>query len=303
MSGALLFAPIAMLLGLFKSVAYHDWGYLTYQELGLYFHPTYIATYEAWAFFMLATKWWRGEWLFGKLGLHALSLLVVLVFVALLASKAGFIAMLIAIAFATYDGLKRRAGLARSAVFASLSVVVFAAFIVVTPASLARLDAALPVKQEAPITVGGNPLDPGNLPGAHSSSELRLVTWKTSWNLLLQHPFGVGTGNSTPSMVAAYKDQGEEYAAFRELNAHNQFLQTGVELGWPGILMLCIFLGSGLWYSYRHKQTVIVLFYILLGMNFLFESFLEVQAGIIFTAFIVWLVSAAPTQALQSSAE
>jgi O-antigen ligase len=103
--------------------------------------------------------------------------------------------------------------------------------------------------------------------------------------VLLTHPVGAGTGNVTPLMVKIYLEKGEEYAAKRRLNAHNQFLQTGAELGWPGLLCL---VGFFAWFVLRTRsgsEGYPLLFAGLMCFHFLFESFLEAQAGIVFFSF------------------
>jgi O-antigen ligase len=83
-----------------------------------------------------------------------------------------------------------------------------------------------------------------------------------------------------------YLKRGETYAAERQLNAHNQYLQTGAELGWFGLCALLACLGS-LWYA-RQAEISALFFASLCALNFLFESMLEVQAGIVFFCF--WVI-------------
>jgi O-antigen ligase len=88
-----------------------------------------------------------------------------------------------------------------------------------------------------------------------------------------------------------YEQEGEHYASARQFNAHNQFLQTGAEIGWLGLTALLLILGA-LWMS-GSGEPVARIFVLLCALNFLFESFLEVQAGIVFFSFWVLVYSRA----------
>jgi O-antigen ligase len=118
-----------------------------------------------------------------------------------------------------------------------------------------------------------------------SSSALRKLTWSVAVELWWEHPFGVGVGQMADAMVAKYKERGETYAAERRLPAHNQFLQTGAEFGWPGFILLIAFLVILTRIILSRKEVVSTIFLVLVWFNFLIESCLEAQAGIVWFCF------------------
>jgi O-antigen ligase len=69
------------------------------------------------------------------------------------------------------------------------------------------------------------------------------------------------------------------------LNAHNQYLQTYIALGIPGILLLMILLAFPGWIAFRRIHFVYFCFLAVFAFNILVESMLEVQAGVIYYAF------------------
>ncbi|MFN9801057.1 MAG: hypothetical protein ACK54P_13660, partial [Bacteroidota bacterium] len=87
-----------------------------------------------------------------------------------------------------------------------------------------------------------------------------------------------------------YARTGEVYAYRRGLNAHCQYLQTALELGWFGLSVLVFCLLTFLWRVWRAVQPALAAIAGLVLFHALVESFLEVQAGIIFTAF--WMLCA-----------
>jgi O-antigen ligase len=99
----------------------------------------------------------------------------------------------------------------------------------------------------------------------------------------------VGTGNTESELISIYLQANENYAAERKLNAHNQFLQAGAEHGWPGILLLLACMLLLLFNALKWKNIIMLNFVLLCSMNFLFESFLEVQAGLVFFCFWVFV--------------
>jgi O-antigen ligase len=117
---------------------------------------------------------------------------------------------------------------------------------------------------------------------AHSSVKLRQVIWTASLEVIIENPFGVGTGDTTPELVKKYRAMGEDFAAEKNLNCHNQFLQVTCEHGWIALLLLVTGMAMMILRSIKTKDWIFLAFLLICGLNFLFESFLEVQAGIVF---------------------
>lgn len=285
--GCIAFILFALIAGTIRSVHYKDIYYLSYENLGYFIHPSYAGTYQALALFLLLRDASVSNYLLRKKWFHILVCFVILIFISMLASKAGLIAAVIAIAFGSLCWWKNKfsIGVALGIFVCSIGVLIGSTYAL--PASSERIEAVAQdikttqQKFEAPET--------GAAPAAHSSTEIRLVTWKASWEILKNNPIGVGTGDAESALLEKYLNKGESYVAERKFNSHNQFFQAGVEHGWPGVLLLttlCVWL---LLDSIRRKNVIQLVFILMCGMNFLFESFLEVQAGIVFFCFMVML--------------
>ncbi|MEO8587914.1 MAG: O-antigen ligase family protein [Flavobacteriales bacterium] len=127
-------------------------------------------------------------------------------------------------------------------------------------------------------------------PQAHSSSEVRWLTWGTAIELFKADPIkGTGTGDIKDELVRLYNEKGYTGAAELRLNAHQQFLQSAACLGVFGLLFLCAMLVASFFGSGR-RDALTVLFLVLAIFNWMVESMLEVQAGVIFFAFMVGII-------------
>ncbi len=74
---------------------------------------------------------------------------------------------------------------------------------------------------------------------ANALSYARAQIWAGSVQTMLEHPMGVGLGLYQyvyPLHPADMEGQIARYGRMAQ-NAHNEYLQIGVELGWPGLLM------------------------------------------------------------------
>jgi O-antigen ligase len=279
-AGCFIFMAITVSHAVWVIVQHPDWYYFTYDRLSWYIHPTYAATYQAMALFILVREGLLNHFVFGKKAFHLLAILLLLVFLVLLSSKAGYLCALVAIFYSVYLALRRGHSILRVSAPAILSIALFIAMIFALPTSSERVKTAVEDLQMSEVA---KPAIDTLAPAHTSSTSMRFITWNASWNLLRDNLFGTGTGDTQPSLNILYEQEGEHYAADRQLNAHNQFLQTGAEIGWLGLVALLITL-IATWMIGRNEPTAQV-FVLLCALNFLFESFLEVQAGIVFYSF------------------
>jgi len=113
------------------------------------------------------------------------------------------------------------------------------------------------------------------------SNTVRLVVWTLSTRAILDNPFGVGIGDKWESLEYYYRGKGFTFYVYKELNVHNQFLESGVSIGIPGILLLLIGLIQALRLAWRHGLAPYFLVFLCLMVSFLFESMLERSVGAI----------------------
>jgi O-antigen ligase len=121
----------------------------------------------------------------------------------------------------------------------------------------------------------------------NESNTVRIVVWNFSTEIIADHPLGVGTGDVKDQLFNVYRSRGYDLFAEKQLNAHNQFLQTGIAIGVGAMLLLFLVLVGPLLTNGRKLIPIIAVFISLVFMTCLFESFLERQAGIIFFSFIL----------------
>jgi O-antigen ligase len=126
----------------------------------------------------------------------------------------------------------------------------------------------------------------------NESNTVRIVVWIFSTDIIAENPMGVGTGDVKDRLFREYRTHGYDLFADKELNSHNQFLQTGIAIGLGGILLLfLIFLGP-IMLNLRNLDPTFVAFIALTFITCLFESYLERQAGIIFFSFFLTVMVA-----------
>ena len=123
-----------------------------------------------------------------------------------------------------------------------------------------------------------------------SGSEQRLVMWTISWEELKSKPMGSGTGNLDDRLGDRLRELGQFELADLKLNPHNQYLQTGVEIGVFGLFLLLLLIGYGIFKGIRDKNPLLLLLILGLAFNCLFESILQRQSGIVFFTFWICLL-------------
>jgi hypothetical protein len=283
--GCLIFLVFSVGYGIYRAHLFDSREYLTYSNLGIIYHPTYMALYQCLALSWLLLRGMTSEYFLRNKYVHWIVSFLIIGYIVLLASKAGLLTAIIAIVWAGIVAWRK--GVIRRHVFA-VSCASLATLIVLinsVPLTSDRIEAAasdISQTQTSGVIVQHE---------AKSSTELRSVTWSASWELMSKEPIGTGVGSASTRLIEIYQREGEFYAAERKLNSHNQFFQIGVEYGWAGLILFLIFLVLSAIKSFQIKSFM---YQGLLGMtvfNFLFESCLEVQAGVVFFYFFLMLFS------------
>lgn len=123
-----------------------------------------------------------------------------------------------------------------------------------------------------------------------SGSEVRLVMWSAAYKVFIDYPFGVGTGNVDEVLANYLNKLDQRELAKQNYNPHNQYLQTGIEVGWLGLGILMAFLGWSLFIAWKNRNWLLLLLVTNLMFNMLFESMLQRQSGIMFYTFGVCLL-------------
>ncbi len=128
-------------------------------------------------------------------------------------------------------------------------------------------------------------------PGYKTGNEVRLVMWTVTVLEIVDHPFGVGTGNVDEALSSRLTRHGQLELAKQDdigsirYNPHNQFLQTGLELGILGALLLILFIAGAIRMASFYRNSFLMVIGISLVVNAVFESMLQRQSGIIFYMF------------------
>lgn len=118
------------------------------------------------------------------------------------------------------------------------------------------------------------------------STAVRMLIWKAanciiSENILI----GTGTGDAKDNLLMKYEQLGLTGALAGKLNAHNAFYQVFIALGSIGFIMLCTHLFLPMYFSIKNNNLLYLMFLLIICFNFLTESMLEAQAGVVFFAF------------------
>lgn len=123
------------------------------------------------------------------------------------------------------------------------------------------------------------------------STAVRILIWKESVKIIKKHIwFGTSPADVNNELLIAYQQNGLTGAFAKRLNAHNQFLQTFMGTGLIGFVLLLFMTLFLVVYSFIKKNYILMLFSILISLNFMVESMLQSQAGFIFFTFSVCIL-------------
>lgn len=159
---------------------------------------------------------------------------------------------------------------------------IFSGVIFFTPALKARFDDVF----NSSFKFENNPATNAQLSGKLDGVQMRLANWQftimageDSWFL------GKGTGDGMDALLETYLKNNfyEGYAP--KYNPHNQFLQTWLNIGIPGLLALLLSFIVASVLAIRRQQYIYIAFLILIAFFCLTESVLERQHGVVFYAF------------------
>ena len=250
-----------------------------YNQFSL-FHPSYMAMYFIFAIAILIRFM-----VYKKRPLKfqipaALSILLLLRIVFLLQSKAGIITIIIISIFLLIISLiKLRSLLLKIA----LAILVLSITLIMVQKS-SRLQAMLTSVEE--ISETGE---------SKSSTGIRLSIWKITMHEISKHwVLGVGAGDIKPVLFKEY--QNLKGALEKNLNVHNQYLETFLGQGILGISLLLALFYFGFKEAIRKKEWFLSVFLILMAISFSPESILNKEAGVVFFAFFYYFLFTFPIE-------
>jgi O-antigen ligase len=249
-----------------------------YTNLSWYFHSSYLAMY--YTFGVGITLYYLANDFFKKSIYKSITLSIVILYlealIFLLSSKAGLIMLVTTEILFIILLIFRKEGYLQIIFFTMMMGIVFIGFSRIFPYAFKRISKADSMVSSL-HSIQTNPND---------GTVARMEIWKVSIGLVGQHfIFGVGTGDVKDALMDAYRQQ-NLYPVFKKnLNAHNQYLQTFITLGVIGLGLLVALLWIPVYRSLRKGSYIYTLLLLIFSINILFESMLETQAGVVFYAF------------------
>lgn len=120
-------------------------------------------------------------------------------------------------------------------------------------------------------------------------NEERLILWTVATEAVLEHPFGYGTGSIDLVIGSKLRSYGLNELAGRNFNPHNQYLQTWIETGIIGVVILIALLVSLCSIAWKKKNALLLFLVTSYAFNMLFESMFQRQSGIVLFVAITFI--------------
>lgn len=295
--GALRESMIAFSIGLVVSVGLSSWkaavcyaasgdaACFTQSALSFEHHPSYAGWYACWAIlywgYELIAGRVRRPWLRSAALAH---LPILLAFTFMLGSRSGAVALaVVALILLTQAVLTLRSAL-RWAILGAAALAMGGGLMIGGVTLAERASSAIAAVR---LARSGD----ATIYASEGGSEMRMVAWICSTDCLQGAPFGAGTGDVKEALVACYASRNAVPAMERRLNSHSQFLQGGVALGWPGLLLALLVPLVPLVQGFRRRSVLLAGFALLLLTGSAVESVLEVQAGVALVGAFLGLLS------------
>lgn len=109
----------------------------------------------------------------------------------------------------------------------------------------------------------------------------RWKAWEMSVHILAENPLGVGWTSVNAKMNEMFERKAKSIKPENRIMPHNQFLDSAVQSGWPGLLLLIAFFVFTAAIGLRNGNVFLLSVLLSLFFAMLFESILERQSGVL----------------------
>lgn len=131
-------------------------------------------------------------------------------------------------------------------------------------------------------------IDLNNVSDYNNGINSRILSWECSWQQIKSAGFfGSGTNNTIQLLTDCYKQKisDDSIQVIERYNAHNQFLQTTLDLGYLGLLVLLLIYGYILYRAIQKKDVLLLFYFIIMVLFGMTESYMIRQWGFVFFVF------------------
>jgi O-antigen ligase len=197
-------------------------------------------------------------------------------------SLAGLLFLILFLLAAFIHFLSTKIGKKKAFLFTAISPIVFYVLVLIIPPLKSQWDDA----KHFTVDFIDNPMTfLSDTTNADNGSSVRLILWTVATQVFKENPLGVGTANVDDYLHTKLTKLKQYTLAEKYYNPHNQYLQSGIEIGVIGlaVLLLLLFKAANLAWKQRNYLLFFVVFN--LAFNMLFESMLQRQSGIVFYTF------------------
>ncbi len=272
--GNFIAAIICVMIVIVNRMFYNNNYDFQYQSLSFFMHPSYFAMYLVFSIIIIA------NFIFKKTStkkiiivINYFMILFFLYIIFLLSSRSGIISGFVTITTFSLIFLTKKVN-----TFYKISFVLIAVlFIFLTFKYNGRVNYGIKQLKETSLNSGNQSI---------KTSNDRLLIWMSTLKIIKNNFWiGVGNGDVKEELTVVYKDKGLDEAITSKLNVHNQFIETFVAQGIIGFVLLVLIFLIPFIIAIKEKNNILLLFIITIGINFLFESMLNTQAGVVFFTF------------------
>ncbi len=254
-----------------------------YTSLSKFIHTTYFTFYLnlALIFLIEATiKNWKNSSVIKKSGLAMAHLFIVVMIISLSARMAIAVSLVTILVYCISQIVKFRKG-----IFILLSSLVVSLILNFAITHLYNRYTQVEETVQLYNNTTNEKANPNITTETYNSTSSRIELWKEAFQVIQRNwLIGVGTGDIKDELMKEYANNHFEYGIEKNYNPHNQYLHTGVVLGVVGLMLLLCCLLIPLYAAFQKQNWIHICFILLIMLNALTESILEVQSGIIFFA-------------------
>ena len=273
-----LYKSISLQNGLFIINTHPPEGYWMSYFLGSYLsvnqHPSYLAMFVSLSVFIALESIFEVGLKKYKRILWCFACILLLVSIYLLSSRAGFLAISIALLFYFLFKLDYKKRILRKTL-----LVILLLFVTISI-----------VRTNERITLFMEQFSDGTF-REKIAKDSRILIWRSSIKIIKNNPvLGVGIGDAGAELMKEYLIIGDKDLIDSHYNAHNQFLEILLETGIAGLLVFLMIFGYMIYISLSEKNLIYGLFLLMMFIFFMFESVLSRLSGVAYFSLFSFLL-------------